>query len=527
MARTRTPHTNGSAPPTPTRLASAYNLIPDSRRQVGGYSVDKEIDTLLSSNHANADIGWLFYDRIPELRYIARYVANSVKQATLYVGRVTDNPFNPEPVGPRHYSNDILSNWAGGRLGQMDLLDRLGLHLTITGDSILVGPEDGSNPPAPFDRWRVMSTTEIKSRNGRLFYKRPHGADEPLPRGVSAIRIWRSHPRIWWEADSATRSSYSVLREIDLLDQHVHATAISRLAGAGMLGIPDELTLPTDEEETEGTSTEKFIATLIEIMSTAIKDRESAAAVVPIILRGPAEYLSAVKHWDFSTQFDERVPELRAVALRRLALGMDVPPEVLLGMSESNHWSAWQTDESTVRMHTAPLMQTICDSITDGWFRPLLETLPLSARERDEASSLVIWYDLANLSVRPNVTADAQALYDRFEVNGNMLRLTSGVGTESQPDKLELARQILLHLIRTDTEVPYAINALRELDKLEKFLPEHKPPAPPPNLGGRPNEGVGDSDTEGSPSVPGKRSQDKQTETPPPPPADGDGNNNI
>jgi hypothetical protein len=38
---------------------------------------------------------------------------------------------------------------------------------------------------------------------------------------------------------------------------------------------------------------------------------------------------------------------LRREAVERLAIGLDMPPEVLLGLGDSNHWSAWQVDEQT------------------------------------------------------------------------------------------------------------------------------------------------------------------------------------
>lgn len=514
------------------RTAAAYRLLPEASRSIGGVDADRrDIDIMLRGGQsADTELGWYYWARIPELRYVARYVANSVSMARLFAARVTDDPFNPEPLGPRHPANDLLATFAGGLTGQTQILDRLALHLTVTGDSILAGPGEGisTTPRFPFDAWRVFSPAEITSRNGKLWYKTPSNRDEPLPDGVWPVRIWRPHPRLWWEADSPTRSCYPVLREIDLLDQHVHATGISRLAGAGLLAIPDEITIPGDEVETEGADVDPFVRMLTEVMALAIKNRESAAAIVPIVLRGPAEFLDKIKHFDFSTAFDERVPELRNVALRRLALGMDVPPEIMLGTGEASHWQAWQVDESTLRIHTVPLLQLITGSLTEGWFRPALREIPLSPAQRDEIDNIVIWHDVSNLLIHPNVAEDSEALYDRFEINADALRLRTGHGAKDAPTKKQLVEQVLLKVVRdvNPDVVTYAIDALRELgypfpeaEKIAVVSPV-QPEGRPPVIGPEP------ANAPPTKPLPGKRSQDKQVDVPPPPPPSGDGSRN-
>jgi len=511
-------------PPTPAPLqAAAYPLKP--RQGQDSREANRTIDIMLQGDSLHDDgLAWFFYQTIPELRYIARYVANSLSQARLFVGRVGADPYNPSPVGPRHPATQLLQEFAGGFEGQSEILDRLGLHLTVAGDSILAGPEPGKMPPYPFNEWRVYSTQELYSRQGIIYYRKITGSgrDEPLPSGTIAVRIWRPHPLRWERADSPVLSSFTVLREIDLLDQHVHASAISRLAGAGLLLLPDDITFPADEVEVDGIEVDPFIKHLTEVMSIAIKNRKSAAAMVPIMLRGPGEAIQAIKHLTFSTPFDDKVPDLRNVALRRLALGMDVPPEVLLGMSESTQWSAWQTDESTVRLHTVPLLQLIANALTVGWFRPALEKMRLPETVRNEIPQLTVWFDTSNLAVRPNKSEDSQALYDRFEADGSNLRLTSGLTEADKPDKRELEEQILLHLIRTNSTLQaYAINSLSEKGIID--LPEAIEPTAAPE--GRP-PGDQSVNIEEQPSTPGERSQDKQTAPPPGPTAEGDENNN-
>lgn len=534
------------------RTAAAYTLVPkpDASSNVGGFDNRRVIDIMLNGRTREADeLSWYFYERIPELRYIARYIANSISLATIFIGQVDKDPLRPTPVKDSHPAQDLLNKLIYDFGGMTELLDRLALHLTVPGDSVLMGPT-GAPALHPFDRWRVYSTSEVIARNGRILYKEPMSREVPIPAGVLPVRIWRSHPKWWWDADSATRSSFSVLREIDLLDQHVHATAVSRISGAGILGIPDELTLPGDEDSIDGPSADNFVKYLTKVMSTAIKNRDSAAALVPIVIRGPGELIKMIQHWDFSTKFDERVPELRTLALKRLALGMDVPPEILMGMGNTNHWSSWQTDESTVRLHIQPIMQLICNSLTDGYLRPMLETISLP--NSVDPKKLVIWFDTSKLRVQSSVSADSQQNYDRFEINGETLRNRTGFGQEDAPSDKELAKMILLKLLSNSNPAmaPYAIDALRDigiplpdakpikldvpqgnvLDDQGNIIEEAQSKAAnpiPTNPNYQPPAGSPKpAQTSQTPSLPGKRSQAAQTSPPPVPPANGDGSRN-
>lgn len=510
-------------PPVEVIQAAAYPLVP---RQSDGPYKERVVDIMLQN--PGDDLAWYYWKKIPELHYLTRYVANALSIVKLYIGTTKGDPkSNPEELRPRHYANDLLANFAGGPIGQSDLLDRLALHLTVPGDSVIIGPRDPSTRLAyPFEQWKVWSTNEVTSRNGQVFIKKIGSYQEtPIPPGALAVRIWRPDPQYHEKADSPVKAAFTVLRELDLLDKHVAATAVSRISGAGIYWIPDEITFAAEDVETEGVEIDPFVRHLTEVASIAIKNPDSAAAVLPVIIRAQAEYIAAIRHDTFSTPFDERVPELRLTALRRLALGMDVPPEILLGQAQSTSWSAWQTDESTLRVHLVPLLTLIASSLTVGWLRPTLEELPLSDKDREEAQNLVVWFDYSNLKIRQDVSGDAQALFDRHAIDEDALRLNSGYSSNSKPTNEELARQILLSLVRNNPNLAgYAINALRTEFGLTE-LPEACDFACEPAQG-RPPSGDPAETTEPATPLPGDRSQDKQTDPPPVPAIDGDQSNN-
>lgn len=532
------------------------------------------IDYITNNVQAGAShVAWYYWSRIPELRYVSRYIANALSVATLYVGVADSSGAPPTRVPKTHPAYQLLEDFAGGYNGQKDILDRLGLHLTVAGDSVLIGPKNGKDTlEAPFDQWRVYSTEEVYSRQGNIYVRFPGNAKEvPIPDTALAIRIWRPHPKLWWDADSPVKGSFEVLKEIDMLNSHILASGSSRLVGAGLLGIPEELDLPGSDLETDGTEVDQFVALLIEIMGMAKKNPESAAARIPVMLRGPADYIDKIKHFDFATEFSHMVPELRMGAIRRLALGMDVPPEILLGSSNSNSWSAWQTDESTLRVHLIPLLQLIASSLTAGWLQPMLETLPLTDAQKAEMPNLVIHFDTSNLRIHQDVSGDAQALYDRFELSADSLRIAMGYGPNNAPTEKEIARQILLEMVKTGNPqiVPYAIASLRDnfgmtdlpdpkslADELfprataqvaptaEGDIPAGKsalnpttpaghdlPGAPPtgpsPNPVGAPPQAPAPATTPVKGPLPGARSQAKQLSPPPIPKPGGDQSNNV
>jgi hypothetical protein len=100
--------------------------------------------------------------------------------------------------------------------------------------------------------------------------------------------------------------------ELLLLNRTFRATARSRL-NAGALYLPDGLSVaatadPDYPYDEDGNYNEQYNAEeaaddfedqLIDAMTTPIKDEDSASAVVPLIIRGPAELGDKIKQFKF------------------------------------------------------------------------------------------------------------------------------------------------------------------------------------------------------------------------------------
>jgi hypothetical protein len=348
---------------------------------------------------------WVWYDTIGEFRFACSWVGNILSRALLYAaedGKPTDDP---DAVA----AMEALFN---GPDGQREMLRQLGIQFTVAGEAYLVG-EDGGNDP--LDDWYVVAASELTRAPDGTWRVGKKDIGNPL-----IIRLWRAHPRLQNRADSPARAVLPILSEIDGLTKHVAAQIDSRLAGAGILLMPDGISFATATQTTDANGDPKinvtgdldpFLQELMDTMMTAIKNREDASALVPILLQTNGEYLDKVRHLTFSTPLDQMAIELRQEAIRRLALGMDMPPEVLTGTGDVNHWGAWQIEEASIKAHTEPLLHVITDSLTDGYLRPYLEGL--EGWDEERARHFTIQADTSKMRLRPNRSQEALELYDR------------------------------------------------------------------------------------------------------------------
>ena len=448
-----------------------------------------------TASQAWQDEAWDLYDEVGELRFSANALASALSRTKLFVGHLGAEEEEPVAIDAEEEPivDEVFGKFGGGVLERAELIRRLAVQLFVPGDCYIVGlppqhdltapassavsveglPPEGRTPEGDLDLseldWYALSISEVKMRAGSV--ELLLGTGEPATFSeddVLVIRVWRPHPRRFWEADSPVRANLPILRELVGLTKHVGAAIDSRLAGAGLLvlGNSVEVVSASTEDgngEGDGDEVSNFVDALIETMTTPIRDRDSAAAVVPLTIKVPDEVVDKIQHITFSTPFDDRAKDLRDEAIRRLALGLDAPPETLLGMGGSNHWSAWQIEESTVKVHIEPVLALICDALTTEYLWPVLQEAGVT-NFRD----YVVWFDTAELTLRPNRSAEAQALYGMGELSGDALRRESGFGADDAPKQPDRAVEVALRMVQdapgliVDPGLPSIIATIRE-----------------------------------------------------------------
>jgi hypothetical protein len=182
-------------------------------------------------------------------------------------------------------------------------------------------------------------------------------------------------------------------------------------------------------------------------MVTPIKDRDSASAIVPIVVTAPGEFLGDVKHLTFWSELDDKTIEMRDNAVKRLALGLDTPPEVLLGMADSNHWNAWLVDEAAVKSHLEPRLGVVGHAVTTAYLRPSLKGIVT------DVDDYYVIADTSEIRLRPNRSKEAIELWDRGELSGESVRRETGFKPEDAP-KPDEVRTWLLRKIATGSTSP-------------------------------------------------------------------------
>jgi hypothetical protein len=430
---------------------------------------------------------WRFYDIIGEFRYAASWVGNLISKASLF-------PTKNGEITTDTLAVQAIKELYGGPEGQAEMLRKLGVHLTVAGEGYVVAFDDTSSAD-----WEVFDASAIQRAGAGV---RIGGSDYD---DILVVRIWRPHPRDVKAADAPSRAVLPVLSELETLTKRVAAQSDSRLTGNGILFIPSEITFPgapttlnvgdpPNAYSSIQQNADSVAQLLMRVAEKAIEDPTSAAAMLPLIFQAPGEYIDKVNHVTFSSEFDEQLPELRAEAIKRVALGMDMPPEVLLGTADMNHWNAWQLEEAAIKAHTEPFLQMIVDALSEGYLRPWLEANDV---DDEEAALYGIGADTAKLRLRPNRSKEAIELYDRAELSGEALLRENGFDpADKMADKERI--QWFLRKVASGSTTPELVDAA--LKAIGAQL--EAAPSPAPTTEERPTPSLEEHPLTGPPQVP-------------------------
>ena len=414
---------------------------------------------------------WEYYDAIGEIKYAFNLVASVVSRIRIYAAVIDDPSETPISVRQSELVDDRLAAAAERALarlnsaygGQAGLLRDAALNLAVAGECYLVQMPAKPSQRLP-ESWDIRSVDEVTTdpRGGfNVIGRREQstttqggtGQSSKLGKDAFVGRIWRSHPRFSDEADSSLRGLLDLCAELLLLNRTFRATARSRL-NAGALYLPDGLSVasqgdgdfPYDSEDgigpnfTAEEAEDEFEEQLMDAMTTPIRDEESASAVVPLIIRGPAELGDKIKQFKFERSFDPALAERSDRVLERILQGLDVPKDVVTGLANVKYSNAMQIDESLYKAHIEPLMLLIADALTVVYLRPYLIA---NGYEEAQVNRIVVWYDPSAIATRNDRATDADAGFDRMAVSANTWRRAHGFSDADAPTPKELSIRLL------------------------------------------------------------------------------------
>jgi len=454
---------------------------------------------------------WEYYDAIGEVKYAFNLVASVISRIRLYPAVIVNPSESPSPIrNVDDYDQRVVAaaERAIQRLdsaygGQAGLLKDAALNLQVTGECYLtqIPEKQGSGVS---ESWDVRSIDEVNTDVKGNYFITPRrelrnmtGGSKngiiSLPKGAFIGRIWKSHPRYTDEADSSLRGVLDLCAELLLLNRTFRATARSRL-NAGALYLPDGLSMastpdpnyPYDDADgifTEPTIEEledEFEDQLMDAMTTPIKDEDSASAVVPLIIRGPAELGDKIKQFKFERSFDPALSARSDRVLERILQGLDVPKDVVTGLANVKYSNALQIDEALYKAHIEPLMLLIADALTVVYLRPYLLANGFS---QSEVERIVVWYDPSQVATRNDRAQDADMGFDKMAVSYETWRRAHGFSEAEAPSPTELALRLIVEKGMITPELTEAMIGAVAPEVMEKIrgAAQASNPAPVPD----------------------------------------------
>lgn len=412
---------------------------------------------------------WRLYDLTGQLHFVSGWLANSVSRCRLYVAEVDEAGEAGEEAADR----DIASLAAvplGSGPAKDEALRLLTINLFVPGEAYIIVQADAGL--GGDDLWMVVSGRQISRTGDQITVRRPmlHGGGDMLYRpGLDLIiRCWAPHPADSDEPDSPTRSALPDLREIEALRKREYAELDSRLAGAGILLLPQGIDFPRGPDDSHDAA-EGFEQILQRAMATSLRDRSSAAALVPITATVPPEVIDKIKHLTLWSELSAQILPLKEAAIRSLAQSLDIPAEILTGVAEANHWSGWLVSEDAIRTQIVPILSRIADALTTGYLRGALEEMG------EDPAAYTYAFDTSPLTQKPNRTQDALSYYGEGLISAEAAVEAGAFRDDQMPNEVERLRRLAERMLMGSPALATAVPALLELVGIEA-----PPPAPAP-----------------------------------------------
>lgn len=527
--------------PADTRhpVAIARREIPHRRNSLTAASkVLEKAKTPITEAYGSQTLDWQkeswgFYAITGELRYAANLFGNGMSRVEMYLSKKSDSgPSTRLFEAKKLNSTDklALQCWEEITAAQnaAEMLRLAGILLFVAGEGLLVGlPKSSADRTSKRSsglmdyQWVVRSRDDVRKENGLLCIDGVEYAES----SVILVKFWRPDPQFHRMPDSPTRGVLPILRELNGLTMYVSAIIDSRLAGAGMLILPNSATVlgataPEDDQEEDPT-----VAAIIEAMITPIKNRDSAASVVPFIVTVPDDCADLIRHISFASPLDGIAKDLRDELIRRLALGFDMPAEQLLGMAlaAGSHWGAWQVSEDTVRLHYMPGVHLFATAVLTDLLIPMLIE---SGVDEAEAHRYFFELDGEGLVSRPNQFTEALELYKLGALKLSTLLAAGGFEATDAPEddnaQVDRATELALKMVSVnpnlfaDPGLPVIVSQLRSALAGEDAsnapadtTPPAQAPAPSEGRPNNPQQGIGErgsapTDNNPGPPTPGK-----------------------
>lgn len=353
-------------------------------------------------------------------------------------------------------------------------------HYVIAGECYLIARDKVETDPgylidSDTPIWEIVGVTELqKAGDGTWKVRHDNDVYITLSEGDPIIRMWNPDPEKRREAWSPMRSLLPTLKEIEWLTAHIFTQVRSRLMSAGVWFLPENLTFaPPPPDAVEG-GTEAIAAMneaeqfMVSLAASSMNMLDADEVSFPTVVMADAQALANIdqaKLIKFWSEIDDKAMTLRSDAVRRFALGWDLPPEQVLGASglavtgaggsagSVNHWGVWANEEQTISNHIEPALDNLVGTLTLAIIRVVAE-----------GTSRVVGYDTASLRLRQDRSKEAMEWYDRGALSMDVALRENGFDPENDKMTDEEWKRWMLTKIAGGSATPEQVNeALRLL----------------------------------------------------------------
>lgn len=367
-----------------------------------------------------------YYDMIGELRFASHFYARQMAKVAFFPATLRDDG-TKEPI-TSGLPVDLLKRIQDPGGGRAQLQFNFGRLMFITGEGVLFG----SGIDTDAEMWRFLWKEEVRRQDDGSYVRLDFDMKPTGEVGV-AYRIWYSHPRHSDEPDSPLRGVLDLAEELIALTAAVRSTAVTRLTNGVMVMPLEAIPSNPDPSSDEDAETNPFLADYIEHVTNEIEKPGAAEARVPFLYTPPYEYADRfqwVATHDPATDYMEK--DLRTECVNRMALGLDMPPEALLGMTEANHWTGRQVQQDVWRSHGMLKAEQFASDVAQAYLRPALE-----AEGYADWREVVIDYDDSGVVISPDRTTDANDALDRIAIGFEGYRKLKSIPEDFKPTQEE------------------------------------------------------------------------------------------
>ncbi len=408
------------------------------------------------------------YNTVGEAWNPAQYYARAMERIRFYPAVLNEKGVPEESDDPK-----LLALWRriqspSGAPGDMtELAGTYGRLQFLIGDGLLTVSEDSGQ-----EAWEYLSPMELRLQPGanpgepQSYYRirapgllpeelaeAPDSAFGPITGADARVwRLWRRHPEYSQWSDSPMRPLRELYDLLSRLTLAAAAEASSRAAQRGLLYVPEELSFTADPQVDEDPGEDPLIQRLTDSMNRAIQNPGTAEAMAPFVMRGPGTIqtpggmtpMADLIRWLPLGPGDRYAEgDLWDKVVTRLAGGLDFPKEILTGVGDVNHWTAWFLDDIGFRQHTGPVVIRFCNDLGGAYLRPAAQDAGVANADR-----VVVGFDASQAINHPDETGTARDAYDRYALSAEYYRQKIGAPESAAPTDAELTKRVSLDVRR-------------------------------------------------------------------------------